>query len=149
MRPSFLPKLVNDPFSDPGLFIPFLFERRALMFDLGDLSPLSPRDLLKITHVFVSHTHMDHFIGFDTLLRVFLGREKEIHLFGPPSFFARVEGKIAGYTWNLVNEYQNTFSLKVTEIHPDRTLTRVYLCKDRFRPKKMEMEDKLREVLNG
>ena len=60
MRPSFTPRLINDPFSDPGLFVPFLFEKRALMFDLGDLHALSPRDLLKVTHVFVTHSHMDH-----------------------------------------------------------------------------------------
>lgn len=134
MRPSFHPRLINDPFSDPGLFIPFLFEKRALMFDLGELVPLSSKELLKVTHVFVTHSHMDHFIGFDTLIRVLLGREKEIHLFGPENFFRRVEGKLAGYTWNLVDEYQNRFTIKVTEVHPDKTLTRVYECKERFRP---------------
>ena len=106
MRPSFQPRLINDPFSDPGLFIPFLFEKKALMFDLGDLSPLSSGDILKVTHVFVTHTHMDHFIGFDTMLRLFLGREKTLCLFGPPNFFKHVEGKLAGYTWNLVDEFQ-------------------------------------------
>ena len=105
MRPSFHPRLINDPFSDPGLFIPFLFEKRALMFDLGDLSSLSSKDLLKVSHVFVTHTHMDHFIGFDTLLRTLLGRDKTLHLFGPPDFFQHVEGKLAGYTWNLVSEF--------------------------------------------
>jgi ribonuclease Z len=133
MRPSFQPRLINDPFSDPGLFIPFLFEKRALIFDLGDLSPLSSGDLLKITHVFVTHTHMDHFIGFDTLLRIFLGREKTLYLFGPPNFFEHVEGKLAGYTWNLVDEFQNNFMLEVSEVHPDKILTKTYVCRDHFR----------------
>ncbi len=135
MRSSFQPRLINDQFSDPGLFIPFLFEKRALMFDLGDLSALSSKDLLKVTHVFVTHTHMDHFFGFDTLLRIFLGRDKILHLFGPPSFFRHVEGKLSGYTWNLVNEYDNNFTLEVNEIHQDRILTKLYFCQDRFQPK--------------
>ena len=103
------------------------------MFDLGDLQALSPRDLLKVTHVFVTHTHMDHFIGFDTILRIFLGREKDIHLFGPPGFLRHVEGKAAGYTWNLVDGYPTNFGLKVTEVHREHMLTKTYLCRDRFR----------------
>lgn len=136
MRPSFHPRLINEPFSDPGLFIPFLFEKRALMFDLGDLSPLSSRDLLRVTHVFVTHTHMDHFIGFDTLLRILLGRDKTLFLFGPPNFFKHVEGKLSGYTWNLVNEFQNDFMLEVSEVHPDRILTKTYVCHDSFQARK-------------
>jgi ribonuclease Z len=132
MRPSFLPRLINDPFSDPGLYIPFLFEPRALLFDLGDLSALSPKDLLKLTHVFVTHTHMDHFIGFDTLLRVFLGRDKILHLFGPPDFFKQVEGKLSGYTWNLVDTYKNDFRIVVNEVHRDGIFTKTYICQDRF-----------------
>jgi ribonuclease Z len=132
MRPSFQPRLINDPFSDPGLYIPFLFEKRALMFDIGDLKAISSKELLKLTHVFVTHTHMDHFIGFDSILRVLLGREKEIHLFGPPGFFKRVEGKLSGYTWNLVDEYPNDFRLKVTEVHEYRMVTMIYNCRDRF-----------------
>jgi len=133
MRPSFHPRLINNPLLDPGLFIPFLFEKRALMFDLGELTALSSKDLLKLTHVFVSHTHMDHFIGFDSLLRIFLGRGKDLHLFGPPYFFKRVEGKLAGYTWNLVDEYPDDFGLKVTEVHPDQSITREYSCQKQFK----------------
>jgi ribonuclease Z len=48
--------------------------------------------------VFVSHAHMDHFAGFDRLLRVTLGRDKSIALFGPAGFIDRVEHKLAGYT---------------------------------------------------
>ena len=131
-RPSFTARLVNPPFHDPGLLITFQHQRRAMLFDLGDIHALSPRDLLKVSHVFVTHTHMDHFVGFDLLLRVCLGRDKEVHLFGPAGFFERVEGKLAGYTWNLVGEYPYNLQLRVTEVDDGRSRTRLYLCKDRF-----------------
>ncbi|HEX9943218.1 MAG TPA: MBL fold metallo-hydrolase [Thermoanaerobaculia bacterium] len=119
MKPLFHPRLVNDPFGDPGLYVDFLFERRALLFDLGDLSPLSARQLLRVSHAFISHTHMDHFAGFDTLLRILLGREKVLHLFGPPGFIDRVEHKLAAYTWNLVANYESDLGVRVTEVSPE------------------------------
>jgi ribonuclease Z len=129
------------------LFIPFLHEKRAILFDLGDLQGLAPRDLLKVTHVFVTHTHMDHFVGFDQLLRILLGREKELFLYGPPEFFKRVEGKLAGYTWNLVEEYPYQLKLNVTELHPNRKLTKRYICRDRFLPDKEVEESPLTAVV--
>jgi ribonuclease BN (tRNA processing enzyme) len=134
MRPSLLPHLVNGPFEDPALFIRFLFENRAIMFDLGDINALSTRDILKLTHVFVTHTHMDHFAGFDRLLRIFLGREKQLHLFGPRGFIRNVEGKLGGYQWNLAENFTNRFSIKVTEIRSDQLLTMTYRCQNRFQP---------------
>jgi len=134
MKPSFHPRLINDPFSDPGLFIPFLFERRALLFDLGDLSTLSARDLLKVSHVFVTHTHMDHFIGFDTLLRLLLGRDKEIYLFGPSDFIQKVEAKLSAYTWNLIDNYESTLFINVTEIKGEKVFVQRYSSRDRFKP---------------
>jgi len=121
-------------FSDPGLFIPFLFEKRALLFDLGDLSKLSARDIFKISHVFVTHTHMDHFIGFDALLRLLLGRDKEIYLFGPSDFIQKVEAKLSSYTWNLIENYENTLSIYVTEIKKEKILKQRYNSRDRFKP---------------
>ena len=134
MSLTFHPNPVNDPFGDPALYIPFFYHKRALLFDLGDLTPLAPKDILKITHAFVTHTHMDHFVGFDMVLRLLLGRNKHLHLFGPPFFLNNVEGKLAGYTWNLVNNYKYPLSLSVTEIHPDHTLTKTYPCANGFRP---------------
>ena len=90
MRRLFEPRLVNDAFGDPGLYVDFHDERRALLFDLGDITVLPPRKLMRLSHVFVTHTHMDHFSGFDHLLRVVLGRKAAIELFGGPGFIASV-----------------------------------------------------------
>jgi ribonuclease Z len=107
-----------------------------LLFDLGDIQTLPPRMILKVDHIFVTHTHMDHFIGFDHLLRICLGREKHLALYGPPGFIDNVEGKLRAYTWNLVENYTNDFRLLVTELHPDRKETEVFSCQQAFRPGK-------------
>lgn len=132
MPPIFNPRLVNDPTGDPALFVPFFYEKRALIFDAGDISALSPRDILKITHVFVTHTHMDHFIGFDRILRISLGREKTLHAFGPEGFIDRVAAKLGAYSWNLVHNYEAPLSLSATEIRADRLVTCRFDCRDRF-----------------
>lgn len=118
----FHPQLVNGPWGDPVLYTEFQFDRRAILFDLGEVHLLPPRKLLKVTHVFVSHTHMDHFIGFDHLLRVFLGREKTLFFYGPTHFIDQLEAKLKAYSWNLVENYPNNLVIVAREIRPDRVL---------------------------
>jgi len=147
MRPRFHPRLINGPFDDPGLYIPFLFENRAVLFDLGDIYALAPRDILKISHVFVTHTHMDHFIGFDRLLRLCLGREKQLFMYGPRGFLKNAEGKLAGYSWNLVENYQYRLTLHLTEIHAEHLITKTYHCRDKFLTSKKTAERAFNGVL--
>ena len=118
MKPAFTARLVNGPFGDPGLYINLRWEGRSMLFDLGHNNSLPPGEILKITYVFISHCHMDHFIGFDHLLRLFLARDKTLRLFGPAGTLACVEGKLKGYTWNLVDGYP--FLLEVSEVYPER-----------------------------
>lgn len=61
---------MNGVFGDPGVDIDLKFESRAVLFDIGDISRLPTRKVLRISDVFVSHTHMDHFAGFELLVRV-------------------------------------------------------------------------------
>ena len=145
MRPRFHPRLINGPFDDPGLFIPFLYENRAILFDLGDIDGLSARDILKISHVFITHTHMDHFIGFDRLLRLFLGREKKLHLYGPEGFLKNCEGKLAGYTWNLVDNYNYRMCLHLTEVRSNQLISKTYHCRDKF----MAPKDSTQHTFDG
>jgi ribonuclease Z len=137
----FSAELINDPFADPGLYVKFKYRSEALLFDLGDLHHLPSRMILKISHIFVSHTHMDHFIGFDHILRICLGRDRHISLFGPPGFIKNVESKIASYSWNLVENYTNDFALHVTEIHKTHKIARSYHCSNAFRSEKTDDDD--------
>ena len=119
MRPLLHAFLVNGRSGDPAVYVETLFEKGALLFDLGDLSPLSPRDVQRLEHVFVSHAHIDHFVGFDRLLRVLVGRDKTIRLYGPCGFIDRVRHKLAAYCWNLVDRFAADLAFAVTEVDPD------------------------------
>ena len=105
MRTVFLPALLNDLCDDPGVFVDLLDEGRALLLDLGELRHVPARKLLRVVRAVVTHTHMDHFVGFDHLLRLVLGREKDLVLTGPPGFVRQVERRIDSYTWNLIEQY--------------------------------------------
>ena len=141
MKSGIEPALINDPFGDPGLLVQFLLQKRALLFDLGDLSALSNGALLKVSHVFVSHTHIDHFIGFDRLLRSLFGREKTVTIFGPKNIIQNVAGKLAGFTWNLVDQYDESLTIEVVEVRESgllkgtfRAIERFQLCDERQEP---------------
>lgn len=105
MKPTFIHNLVNSPFEDPTLFVRIAREKRAFLFDIGNISKLQPGDLQKITDIFITHTHIDHFIGFDTLVRAILRRDTPLRVYGPPNITDCIEGKLRGYTWNLIKEY--------------------------------------------
>lgn len=119
VTPLFHPHLINGPRGDPALYIDCLFRRRALLFDLGELSRLPPRRALRLSDVFISHVHMDHFIGFDTLLRLLLGRDAHLRLYGPPGLIERTGHHLQGYTWNLLHNYTTELVFEVSEFAGD------------------------------
>jgi ribonuclease Z len=105
MKPGFHQRMLNGYFGDPCLFIRVPWEKRALQFDLGDITGLSASEIYKISDAFVSHAHIDHFIGFDVLLRMIVKRTAPLNVYGPSDIAARVQGKLRGYTWNLIHDY--------------------------------------------
>lgn len=114
MKTSVRPRLLNGQTGDPALLITLRWQGRSLLIDLGRIDRTPAAVLYGIEAVFVSHTHMDHFMGFDQLLRLFLARDATLRLYGPEGIADCVAGKLAGYTWNLTDEY--TFAVDVTEI---------------------------------
>jgi ribonuclease Z len=131
MKSVFIPRLVNKPFEDPSLFIRMARERRAFLFDIGNIARLSPGDLQKITDVFVTHTHIDHFIGFDTLLRALLRRDIPLRVYGPSNICDCVEGKLRAYTWNLIREYP--LHIEVYTVQGNKILSSGFSAENSFR----------------
>lgn len=121
MSTSLRPRLVNGRFGDPAVFVELAHERDAVLLDCGDLSALSARDLLRIGTLAVSHMHMDHLIGFDALLRINIGREARIDLFGPEGFADCIGHKLRGYTWDLAERYTTELVFHAAElVAPER-----------------------------
>jgi ribonuclease Z len=138
---------VNHPFGDPGLLLEFQEQRRVLLFDLGDISVIPKSTLLKVSDVFVSHTHIDHFIGFDRLLRMVFGQGRTLRLYGPKNFIANVEGKLAGFTWNLVDRYEESLNIEVREVHANRIHCARFRAIDKFQRSEEWQEDFIESLL--
>lgn len=114
LEPYFLGGLLDDPL----LLVRIRPSGRSLLFDCGQLHHLAKRILRSVDAVFVSHAHMDHFMGLDHLVRHTHVSPRPLDLFGPPGIATRVAHKLAGYDWNLAEDWWRT--VHVHEIHEDR-----------------------------
>ncbi len=132
MKPTFHHFPVNGIFEDPVVYLRFLRQRRAFLFDAGDVSALSSRDINKITDLFVTHTHIDHFIGFDRILRLLLRRELPLRVYGPEGIIDAVKGKLRGYAWNVISEYP--LKIIVHEVIKDTIITEKFSASHWFEP---------------
>jgi ribonuclease BN (tRNA processing enzyme) len=90
-------RLVNGSTGDPVLFVDYPGEDGAFLFDAGELGGLDMGRLGNLAAVFLTHHHMDHFVGFDRILRANLNRDKTLHVFGPEATIPRVYDRIKSY----------------------------------------------------
>ncbi len=105
--------LVNEKNEDPALVIEVETLGEYLLFDVGNIYKLDRHLIKKINRIFITHTHMDHFIGFDYLLRNKLGKAHSVDIFGINPLVDNVYCKLQGYTWNLIEfEPQIIFHVK-------------------------------------
>ena len=132
MRSSFFSHLVNGPFGDPALYVRVAHQGDALLFDCGDLHPLTARDLFKIRAAFISHGHIDHLVGFDQLLRTRLCGDDTLNICGPEGILELLAQRLRGYTWNLTHGY--SFRIRVRELTGSNWREREFSAADRFLP---------------
>ena len=108
------PTFCSGLFDDPLLLVRMRSAGRNLLFDCGQLHHLAKRLLTAIDAVFISHAHMDHWMGIDNLIRHRHAAPGTIEIFGPPGLADKLEHKLAGYDWNLAEDFWG--SLLVHEV---------------------------------
>jgi ribonuclease Z len=123
--------LVNGRFRDPGLVVELRHTGEVFLFDLGDITPLPKRTIIRAGRVFISHTHMDHFYGFDYLLRCKMDRPQEVDFYGTAPLDENLYGKLHGYTWNLADE-MDPIELRLLQVGNGGLEAYRYTLKNRF-----------------
>lgn len=115
----------------------------AYLFDCGQASLLSSGDCQKLRALFVTHTHMDHFVNFMGVFRHLLGTKRTFLICGPQNIQYNVQGMLHGITWNLISNqelrieireilentvrcYQLTPPKWEIEVLPDRNANKVF-----------------------
>lgn len=90
----------------------------AYLFDCGKARYLGVGDCKSLRAIFITHTHIDHFCNFDTLLRHQLGCKHLITICGPVGIAKNVQAKVHSYTWNLIRPKSMTY--RIEEIDDDQ-----------------------------
>lgn len=119
-EPTFWSGLLDDPV----LLVHARPLGESLLFDCGQIHHLAKRVLKHVAALFISHAHMDHFMGIDTFIRHNHVSPRTVDIYGPPGIAGRMAHKLAGYDWNLAEPYWCTF--RVHEVHHDRVSSFVF-----------------------
>jgi ribonuclease Z len=105
-------RLVNGSTGDPSLFIDYPGRDDAFLFDAGDNATLDMGRLGDLGVVFVTHHHVDHFIGLDRIVRANLDRDKTLRVYGPDGTIRKVYDRIKSYEYPFF-----PFQKVVLEVH--------------------------------
>jgi len=148
MKHNFIIKQVNSAFEDTSFFVRNIYKKKAFLLDCGRLGNITNSEILSISDIFISHTHIDHFYGFDRILRSCLRSDKTVRFFGPPGIINNIWGKLQGYTWNLVENY--TFIIEAIELNNKLPFKRsVFKSYNAFKPEISECGKEIFDLGDG
>jgi len=103
-----------------------------LLFDCGDcaLFRLGKAVLQNIDHLFLSHLHIDHIAGFDSLFRHNYSRLNPLHIWGPQGTIDILHSRLKGFMWNLVDKSKG--NIIIHDILEDKINSAIFYCKEKF-----------------
>jgi len=94
-------RLVNGSTGDPSLYLDYPGNDNAFLFDAGDNGRIDLERLGDLEAVFLSHHHIDHFVGFDRIIRANIDHDKTLHVFGPEGTIQKVYDRIKSYEFQF------------------------------------------------
>ncbi len=113
LEPTFFSGLLDDPI----LLLRVRPTGSSLLFDCGQIHQLAKRVLTSIDAIFISHGHMDHWLGIDSFTRHLHASSKVVDLFGPPGITDKLEKRLAAYDWNLAEDFWGSY--RAHDVHPE------------------------------
>ena len=113
----FLPEVKSKVNEDISILIKLDNYSFNFICECGDASDLTVKECQNNEAIFISHTHIDHFINFDFILRHQIGIGRRIIICGPEGITKQVQSKIKGYQWNLIEK--NSITYEIREIKKD------------------------------
>ncbi|MGL4464722.1 MAG: MBL fold metallo-hydrolase [Planctomycetia bacterium] len=122
--------LLNGSTGDPALFVDYPGRDDALLFDAGDNAALPARRLADLAALFITHHHMDHFVGLDRIVRQNLDSDKTVSVFGPTGTISRIHQRLTSYEFPFF-PFQK-LALDVCELAPGVRRRAVLRCADKF-----------------
>lgn len=108
-------------------------KRQSILIDCGNNHTLQVKDFIRISTVMLSHAHIDHFIGFDNIIRMNLRENKRITVIGPAPVSSILHHRLQGYIWNLI--YDSSFEVEVWDIYPRSIKKYLFKCCEKFAKK--------------
>lgn len=123
-------QLVNGSTGDPVLYLDYPGNDNAFLFDGGDNTGLTMAQLGDLEAAFITHHHVDHFIGLDRIIRANMDRDKVLHLFGPVNTIRKVYDRITAYEYPFF-PFQKIV-VKVTELLVGKMRTATLECTKKF-----------------
>lgn len=108
-------KLASRPDEDICMLLTFDNHKGVYACDCGTASRLTPKECGDTKALFISHTHIDHFINFDTFIRHQINCEFHVILCGPVGLAKSVRSKLQAYNWNLIQGECEKMTYEVRE----------------------------------
>lgn len=115
----FKAEIISEPNEDICILLKVENHSFNYICECGEAKNLTVKDCQNANAIFISHTHIDHFVNFDTILRHQIGIQRRVVIVGPLGIINQVQNRIKSYCWNLIEKGAISYEIReiITENH--------------------------------